>query len=320
VIALRHGSNIVERYEYDPYGNVRIFKGYDSAEGHEDLTVISDSIAGNPFLFAGYFHDNETGLYHVRHRMYSPQLARWLQRDPAGYADGMNLYEYARNNPIRHTDPAGHVAQGTQPANDRSKVCCKYKRTITVTSHLEIVGTYLADFYKFQQTESNTGKWKDPRRACQCASSYTVRIGQDLKKVTTVLDKATWGRCCWCRVYHVRTPNAILGHSYFWVECDDGKAMSGTFCYEDMVCGVTIGQYVKCRQVGRQFALGEIEDQKRKGNIVRMSQIDCECFKKVFEACKQDENEPPDYNVIQDCAWWVEKMMNYAKRTCYGRG
>jgi len=26
VIALRHGSEIVERYEYDPYGNVRIFK------------------------------------------------------------------------------------------------------------------------------------------------------------------------------------------------------------------------------------------------------------------------------------------------------
>jgi len=82
VVALRQGSNIVERYEYDPYGNVRIFKGYDAAAGHEHLTVVSDSIAGNPFLFAGYFYDNETGLYHVRHRMYSPTLQRWLQRDP----------------------------------------------------------------------------------------------------------------------------------------------------------------------------------------------------------------------------------------------
>jgi len=50
---------------------------------------------GNPILFAGYFHDNETGLYHVRHRMYSPTLQRWLQRllrSVARYAS--NLYEY----------------------------------------------------------------------------------------------------------------------------------------------------------------------------------------------------------------------------------
>jgi len=117
VIALRQGSNIVERYEYDPYGNVRIFKGYDSAAGHEDLTVVSDSTVrdvtdpplacGNPILFAGDFYDNETGLYHVRHRMYSPTLARWLQRDPLGYVDGMNLHGYARTNPVRFRDPSG---------------------------------------------------------------------------------------------------------------------------------------------------------------------------------------------------------------------
>jgi len=37
---------------------------------------------GNPIPFAGYFYDNETGLYHVRHRMYSPILQRWPQRNP----------------------------------------------------------------------------------------------------------------------------------------------------------------------------------------------------------------------------------------------
>jgi len=107
VIALRQGSDIVERYEYDPYGNVRIFAGYDPLEGHEDLTVIGDSVVDNPFLFAGYFYDSETGLYHVRHRMYSPILQRWLQRDPAGYVDGMNLYQYVRANPLTNTDPSG---------------------------------------------------------------------------------------------------------------------------------------------------------------------------------------------------------------------
>jgi len=76
---------IIERYEYDPYGNVRIFKGYDSSEGHEDMTVTGNSLVDNPIFFAGYYFDNETGLYYVRHRMYSPTLQRWLQRDPLSF-------------------------------------------------------------------------------------------------------------------------------------------------------------------------------------------------------------------------------------------
>jgi len=107
VVALREGSNIVERYEYDPYGNVRIFKGYDSAEGHEDLTVVSDSVAENPILFAGYYFDNEMGLYYVRHRMYSSGLQRWLQRDPLGYVDGQSQYEYVQSEPVTGLDAMG---------------------------------------------------------------------------------------------------------------------------------------------------------------------------------------------------------------------
>jgi len=123
VIALRRGSDIVERYEYDPYGNVRIFAGYDPLTGHEDLTVTGDSVVDNPILFAGYFYDNETGLYHVRHRMYSPILQRWLQRDPAGYVDGMNLYAYARCQPTGATDSSGLAPEA----------CCKYRVTQTHT-------------------------------------------------------------------------------------------------------------------------------------------------------------------------------------------
>jgi len=107
VIAIRRNSTIIERYEYDPYGNVRIFKGYDSSEGHEDMTVIGDSLVDNPILFAGYFYDNETGIYHVRHRMYSPALHRWLQRDFLGYIAGLQRYMYARANPARLKDPSG---------------------------------------------------------------------------------------------------------------------------------------------------------------------------------------------------------------------
>ncbi len=94
------GGDAVERYVYDPYGKVTI---YDD-DWSETRSVSSYA---NPILFAGYYRDDETHLYHVRNRMYHPSLGRWLQRDPLLYVDGMNLYEYVRSAPINEVDPNG---------------------------------------------------------------------------------------------------------------------------------------------------------------------------------------------------------------------
>jgi RHS repeat-associated protein len=51
--------------------------------------------------------NDESGLYTVRYRTYSPTLGRWLERDPVGYVDGMGLYEYVRSVPISMADATG---------------------------------------------------------------------------------------------------------------------------------------------------------------------------------------------------------------------
>ncbi|WP_426994316.1 RHS repeat domain-containing protein [Methylomonas sp. CM2] len=48
-----------------------------------------------------------TGLIHYRARSYDPSLGRFGQRDPAGFADGINPYAYVGNNPISFSDPLG---------------------------------------------------------------------------------------------------------------------------------------------------------------------------------------------------------------------
>jgi hypothetical protein len=48
-----------------------------------------------------------TGLYCVRNRYLHPRLGRWLERDRAGYVDGMNLYQYVMSNPAGLVDPTG---------------------------------------------------------------------------------------------------------------------------------------------------------------------------------------------------------------------
>lgn len=66
---------------------------------------ISD--ADNVVGWCGYIFSPETMDYIVRFRHYSPELGRWLERDPAGYVDGMNLYQNVRSSPTRFTDPQG---------------------------------------------------------------------------------------------------------------------------------------------------------------------------------------------------------------------
>lgn len=92
---------LVERYEYDVYGTARIFDGSGSP--------LATSAIGNDYLFTGRQYDGESGNYYYRARMYSPRLGRFLQMDPLGYVDGMNLYMYVRNNPALYTDPSGMV-------------------------------------------------------------------------------------------------------------------------------------------------------------------------------------------------------------------
>ncbi len=94
------GGDAVERCEYDPYGKVTF---YDGGWGNPSST----SSYANVVLYCGYRLDTESGLYHVRRRMYHPTLGRWLQRDPLGYAGGMSLYEYVMSSPLRGIDPYG---------------------------------------------------------------------------------------------------------------------------------------------------------------------------------------------------------------------
>ena len=70
-------------YVYDPFGRLLSSTG--------ELAEI------NPFRFSSEYHDDETGLVYYNYRYYSPELGRWISRDPIEEEGGVNLYAMVGN-------------------------------------------------------------------------------------------------------------------------------------------------------------------------------------------------------------------------------
>lgn len=85
-------GQVVARYDYDPFGQRVKLSGVFDAD----------------FGYTGYFTRVQwSDLTFAPLRIYSPELGRFISRDPIGEDGGLNLYEYVRNNSVNHTDPLG---------------------------------------------------------------------------------------------------------------------------------------------------------------------------------------------------------------------
>ncbi|MEW6428278.1 MAG: RHS repeat-associated core domain-containing protein [Thermodesulfobacteriota bacterium] len=135
LVATDDTGAVVERYSYDPYGRATI---RDSGG-----TTLAASTIGNDFLFQDKLFVPEAGLYYFRARFYSPVLGRFISRDPSGYNDGMNLYEYAHSNPVNFTDPLGLAAQPSESCKVSGQIGFDIGKLAKVTKVIKAFG---ADF------------------------------------------------------------------------------------------------------------------------------------------------------------------------------
>ncbi len=103
-IAMTDASgDVVERYEFSAFGLRTVMNAA--------WVTLADSAHAVEFAFHGQFLDEETGYYNYGYRYYSPQIGRWLSKDPIEERGGNNLYIFAGNNGIGSMDLLGLQAE-----------------------------------------------------------------------------------------------------------------------------------------------------------------------------------------------------------------
>ncbi|UXU85279.1 RHS repeat-associated core domain-containing protein [Burkholderia sp. S-53] len=117
-------ADILTWEEYYPFGGTSVW------------SARSDTEAKYKYVrYSGQERD-ATGLYYYGFRYYAPWLGRWLNPDPAGPVDGLNLFCMVANNPITYGDNSGLAPKRLVTAATMEEIT----REFVWECHVEAIG------------------------------------------------------------------------------------------------------------------------------------------------------------------------------------
>ena len=125
-------GEVVASYAYDAFGRTIAQSG-----------AMADVF---PFRFSTKYYDAESGLYYYGYRYYSPELGRWLTRDPIEEDGGDNLYAFCENNGVDAFDALGLKWAISRTGDNFALAQGSYD---SIHSLADIIGLAVGDYKKW---------------------------------------------------------------------------------------------------------------------------------------------------------------------------
>ncbi|WP_374699522.1 RHS repeat-associated core domain-containing protein [Wolbachia endosymbiont (group A) of Limnophora tigrina] len=97
-LELNDNAEIMTYEEYLPFGGTALIAGKAARE-----------VTEKEYRYSGKEKDESTGLYYYGARYYATWFLRWINPDPAGTVDGLNLYQFIGSNPVIYRDKGGNA-------------------------------------------------------------------------------------------------------------------------------------------------------------------------------------------------------------------
>ncbi|MBA5248952.1 MAG: RHS repeat-associated core domain-containing protein [Gammaproteobacteria bacterium] len=98
-LELNDKAQTISYEHYYPYGGTALIAGKDQTQ-----------VRQKRYRYTSKETNDTSGLSYHHARYLAPWITRWISPDSAGTINGLNLYTYTTNNPLKYIDPTGHVA------------------------------------------------------------------------------------------------------------------------------------------------------------------------------------------------------------------
>lgn len=95
-VEVAEDASIISYEEYFPFGETSVIAGNSMPEVQQKF-----------YRYSNKYCDDITGLYYYGARYIPPWAGRWLNPDPSGPVNGLNLYAFVREKPTTFTDSDG---------------------------------------------------------------------------------------------------------------------------------------------------------------------------------------------------------------------